>query len=328
MRLSAVLIFIALLCMPAAAQAFKAALILEHSAPSAFNNLLKAGLARAGADFGIETEIVIAPEETDQTEIFQKTAENASLVIVATDNLHEILRNNAANYRNVMFGSIDAGIRASNIMSVTFADEQAAFLAGVASAMLIKSFSGAKKTGWLAGKDTPSMRSLVNGFIEGAKLVNSDITVAQAVSGSFTDKAKALEKAKFLADANAGIVVLAAGAPGADAAGLLAKSGIWHIDADAEIMPDKCAGVIGKAFDKAVYEIISSAVSPRFRAKEIAVYNLENGGVSFALMNRLPDGNKIPADIARRIKELRHEVSTGAIRIKSFRARTLCDCLD
>ena len=38
-------------------------------------------------------------------------------------------------------------------------------------------------------------------------------------------------------------------------------------------------------------------------------------------------GKNAPPDLERRLKELRAELLNGSIRLKSLRARTLCDCL-
>lgn len=317
--------------LPGNALAFKATLLLEHGEASPWNDLLAAGLAKAGKDFGIETDIIVASPNSDQTAIFRNAAANSDLVLVASDNLHEILRDNAANFRRVMFGSIDAGIRAANIMSVTFADEQAAFLAGAAAALLttaegVSGINPAKTVGWLSGADTPAMRSLVNGFVEGVKLINNDVKVAQAVVGSFTDGVAAAQKTKGLIASDADVIALAAGT-GNDAA-REELAGAWRIDLDSVQPGAKRLGAITKSLDRAVYEIIESAVSGKFRAKEIVVYNLANQGVDWTGMEEILAQKNVPANLKRRIQELRLELQKDAIHLKSLRARTLCDCLD
>ena len=83
----------------------KVVLLMDHAGESNFNNLLQAGLKLAANEFGIIGKTKIASADENQAEIFRQTAEEADLVIVATDNLHEILRDNAANFRSVMFGA-------------------------------------------------------------------------------------------------------------------------------------------------------------------------------------------------------------------------------
>lgn len=304
---------------PAYGQTSRVALLLEHGEPSAWTELLRKGLAKAGSDFGLEANVIIAPPGPGQKEIFLDAARSNDVVLVASDALHELLRDNAANFRRVKFGSIDAGIRAPNIMSVTFADEQAAFLAGAAAAMLAGT---SPVVGWLSGKDTPAMRSLFNGFSEGAALAAADARIVQAVAGSFTDPSAAAAKTEWLLKNGARVIVLAAGAGNAAARQIAAKAGVPVILLD----NSEDSAVISKRADQAVQEIISSAAGD-FRGKEIITYDLKNGGVAFTGLEHLSSGPGT-ANIARRIAELKREIADGNIRIRSLRQRTLCDCLD
>lgn len=306
-------------CGPGMAQAAqRAALILAHGGEPAFNTLLKTGFEKAAKRRNLQADIIVADGQEQQA-VFVAAAKNHELVIVATDALHEILRDNAANFRRVMFGSIDAGIRAPNIMSVTFADEQAAFLAGAAAALAAKQQGGAI-IGWLSGMDTPAMRSLFNGYSEGALLAAPGCRIIQAVVNSFTEPEAARVKTKWLLDSGAKIIALAAGGGNIAAAreARSRKAGIIALDAPAGA---EAFGSICKALDKAVAEIVESAASGKFRRKEIITYDLANHGVNFAL-------NDKGGDIRRRVEELRQELVKGNIRLHSLRQRALCDCLD
>ena len=160
-----------------AASPLRVTLLLEHDGGQPWTDLLRAGLAKAERDFPLRTKVLVAPPESDQQETFRQAARESDLVLVASDRLHEILRNNAANFRKTMFGCIDAGIRAPNIMSVTFADEQAAYLAGAAAAMLtgrtgLPGINRDKTVGWLSGEDTPALllANLIFGGYSNSKL--------------------------------------------------------------------------------------------------------------------------------------------------------------
>lgn len=308
----------------------RAVLFLEHEQPSAWNDLLRSGFSRAVKDFGMRGRVVIAPPGSAQRDIFRENCANADIVIVATDNLHEALRDNAANYRRVKFGSVDAGIRAPNIMSVTFADEQAAFLAGAAAAMITRDnkmpgLNDKKTVAWLSGMETPAMLSLFNGFAEGATWDDPETRVVQAVVGSFTNPALARSKAAWLLDSGADIVVLAAGSGNPWALGEVQDRRACAIGMD---VPLAGSLAITKAADRAVYEIMQSAASDKFRGKEIVIYNLANNGVDIAGIDEISKKFGAPANLKRRIGELRHELEIGSIHLKSLRARTLCDCLD
>lgn len=318
--LASVALFLILGASAVFGEPLRAALLLEHEQPSAWTDLLRKGLKNSESP-QVLTEVIIAPQGPDQREIFREAAASHDLVIVASDNLHEALRDNAANFRRVMFGSVDAGIRAPNIMSVTFADEQASFLAGAAAA-LIAGGKDAPVIGWLSGADTPAMRSLFSGYSEGAILARPGAKIIQAVVGSFTDPDQAAKKTAQLLASGAKVIALAAGAgnPAALAAAREAGAPVIELDA-ASGAP--VAGVVAKAADRAVQEIVASAASGKFRRKEIITYNLANGGVNF-----VPGPAAQNANAVRRVGELRNEIEKGAIKLHSLRQRTLCDCLD
>lgn len=314
----------------------RATLLLEHEQASPWNDLLLAGLERARRDFGLETAVVYAPKGTDQAAALRKAAAESDLVLVASDGLHEALRDNAANFRRTKFGCVDAGVRAPNIMSVTFADEQASFLAGAAAALLTQAklpgINAERTIGWLSGEDTPAMRSLFSGFAEGAQLAVPEVRVVQAVVGSFTDGGTAAAKTVGLLSAGADVVALAAGAGNAAALERLREAGACLVGLDtdqARAYPGHTLLSIVKRADNAVYEIAASAASPRFRGKEIVVYDLANGGVDVAGLSAFlaARGKGAPEAIGRRVGELRRELENGSIRLHSLRARTLCDCL-
>ena len=108
----------------------RVALLLETpTGDNDWNDSLVDGLRQAERELGIKASVITAQPGYDEAalqEMLRTAAGNNDLVLVASNGLHEVLRNNAANFRRTMFGCIDAGIRAPNIMSVTFADEQAA----------------------------------------------------------------------------------------------------------------------------------------------------------------------------------------------------------
>ena len=303
----------------------RVALMLEHDSAAPYTNMLREGLARAGRDFGLAGSVVVATDDDDQEDAFRRAAQEYDLVIVATDNMHEILRNNAANFRRKKFGVIDAGIRAPIVSCVTFADEQAACLAGAAAAMLAKA-RGAGAIGWLSGMDTPAMRSLFSGFSACAEMTMPDIRVAQAIAGSFTDSGAAAEKAAQLAG-TASVIALAAGAANPAAAKAIRDSKALVICLDAwqpDLAPGKTVAGITKAVDRAIWQLCEDFAKDRFRAKEIVIYDLANKGVGLAGFD---DKGKYP-DISRRVSELKREIENGNIALRSMRQRTLCDCLD
>ena len=318
------------------AQKLRVTLLLEHDGPSTYTRLLKSGLERASRDFGLRPSVVIEGDEDKQEAVFQREAAKADLILIASDRFHEILRDNARRFPNVYFGCIDAGIRGANITCITFADEQAAFLAGAAAALFTKNFTQKKVSSeheqtiaWLSGEDIPAMRSMFNGFREGALLSVPGIRVIHGVAGSFAAPEAAAVECRRLIKEGATLLVLAAGA-GNEAALKEAKaSGIDVIGLDCDqkdSYPGHVLLSILKDIDGAVYSIIKDTVHMAFKGKEIETYDLTHG-VGITDPRKSLGRNQGLDTLARRLTELTHELITGGITLKSLRQRTLCNCL-
>lgn len=311
-------------------------LLLESLTPDkGWHDALRAGLARAEKDFGITARVVAAPADNDQQAIFRAEAASADLVLVADDSLHEVLRNNAANFRKTHFGCIDTGVRAANIMSITFADEQAAFLAGAAAAMLTTSDSRGmnpqKTLGWLSGRETGPIVTMLNGFLEGARLIDPEIRIVHRSLNSFEDTEQARARCRELLAEGADIVVLAAGSAGLAALDILDERQALAIGLAAnqdDLRPGRVLTSILKQGDRAVYEIIAAHVRGEFRGGEIITYSLADKGVGITDFHSFArgDGNRLPPRLGSRLTELRRELARQAIRLPSLRQGTLCNC--
>ncbi len=319
----------------------RVALLLETpTGDNDWNDSLVEGLRQAESELGIKASVITAQPGHDEAaleEMFRTAASSNDLVLVASNGLHEVLRNNAANFRRTMFGCIDAGIRAPNIMSVTFADEQAAYLAGAAAAMLahqtsMPGISGRKIIGWITGEDCPAMRSLLGGFTEGARVIDPEMRVVNVVTGSFANAEAGRTAAKNLLDQGADILVLASGMGNGPALQEIKARNAYAVGLNTNkdnLLPGHVLTSILKYPNKAVYELVNAAASGHFAGKEILVRDLKNGGVNITGMEpfKAAAGKNFPPEMDRRLHELRGEILSGGVRLKSLRERTLCDCL-
>lgn len=319
----------------------RVALLLETPAgDNDWNDSLVEGLRQAESQLGIKASVITAKPGHDEAaleEMFRTAAGSNDLVLVASNGLHEVLRNNAANFRRTKFGCIDAGIRAPNIMSVTFADEQAAYLAGAAAAMLARQtgmpgISGRKIIGWITGEDCPAMRSLLGGFTEGARVIDPEMRVVNVVTGSFANAEAGRAAAKNLLDQGADILVLASGMGNGPALQEIKARKAYAVGLNTNkdnLLPGHVLTSILKHPNKVVYDLVAATASGQFAGKEILVRDLKNGGVGITGMEsfKAAAGKNFPQDMDRRLQELRGEILSGGVRLKSLRERTLCDCL-
>ncbi|WP_300718416.1 BMP family ABC transporter substrate-binding protein [uncultured Desulfovibrio sp.] len=341
----------AVLC-PAAAPAadaaphLRVALLLEDGAPDqGWNDLLRQGLEQARRELGVSTAVVVAPPQgsdgLSQEAIFRAAARQADLVLLSGARLHEILRDNAANFRQTKFGCIDTGIRAANIMCVTFADEQAAFLAGALLSQLhrhgllpapgARRDSGELTLGWLAGEDDPQLKTMLNGFVEGVRLESPGARVINGVAGSYASPADGRARAQELLGMDINALAVLAGRSGLGAVEAAAAAGrpLVGVDRDQhDLAPRLMLTSIVKRADRAVFEIVKATAQGAFAGNEIITYDLANGGVDIVPPQvwARNAGVRLPDAIGRRLAELRLELTRGGIRLPSLRDRTLCNC--
>ncbi|WP_299394943.1 BMP family ABC transporter substrate-binding protein [uncultured Desulfovibrio sp.] len=319
----------------AAAASLRVTLLLEDPDPANPQAAdMRRGLELAEKRFGIRARVVAAPPQEDQTTAFREAAAASDLVLVADARLHEVLRDNAANFRKVRFGCIDTGVRAPNIMSVTFADEQAAFLAGAAAALVARAGclpggAAGEAVGWLSGESTPMDDSMFSAYVEGARLIFPEMRVIRREAASFTDEAAAAGQADGLMDE--GSVVVAVMARRADAAAVkrVAERGGYVIGESARpVLPERTLASIVRRLDLAVFDIVAAAAEGKFAGGRIVTRTLEDGGVEFVSPEVFArrSGITVPPRVFSRLEELRRELASGGIRLQSRRLPTLCDC--
>ena len=304
-----------------AAAPLRVSLLLEDPDPANPQAAdLRRGLEQAQKRFGIEAHIVAAPAGEDQTAVFRAAAAASDLVLVADARLHEVLRDNAANFRKVRFGCIDTGVRAPNIMSVTFADAEPAFLAGAASALMV---GAGQKLGWLEDEESPQSRTMLEGFVAGAQVSRPDIRIVRR-------EAKGRDMGALLSEMRAegaAMVFLATGPLTREALQALAVYSLWGVGLDMDqspLAPKKIPLSLVKRFDRAVEELVLARANGTFKGRETIVYNLENKGVALVQARDA----RLPANVQRRLDELSRELAAGNIVLQDKRTPTLCNCLD
>ena len=307
----------------ACAEPLRVALLIEGPRDDhAKNSLMLLGLASAQGKCEMTADVLEASPETRE-EAFANAAKSHDLVLLASPGLHETLRSQAGNYPKTSFGCLDTsilGLRSKNIMSVTFADAEPAFLAGVLSALLVKD---GQKLGWLEDEESPQTRTMLAGFIAGAQISRPDIRVVRRETLDGDAAGCLLE----MRDDGAAMAFLATGARTREALAALKSSPLWGVGLDMDqsaLAPGKVPFSLVKRFDKAVEELVLARANGTFKGRQTLVYNLKNNGVELLLARDA----KLSPNVTRRLRELTHELEAGNIVLEDKRTPTLCNCLD
>jgi basic membrane protein A len=182
-----------------------------------FNDLAYAGIQKSAKDLGGTGKALESSEQAQYVpNIQQAVSDGASLVVgvgfLITDALVEVA--NASP--DAHFVSIDnvaadkAGTPLANVASVTFKENEGAYLAGIIAGKTTKT----NKIGFAGGLEIPPVVRFLKGFEAGVKSVNPSATINVAYAGGFGDAAKVKAMAAGYYDGGADIVFEVAGAGG------------------------------------------------------------------------------------------------------------------
>ncbi len=255
----------------------------------AFNDSAQAGMKRMESEMGDKVEIEMIEIGTDKTKfessLLDVSDSDADIIVTGLWEMKEITETVAQEYPEKKYIIFDTDVDysigdLSNVYSMSYKQNEGAFLAGVLAAAATTSdmeYANEEAViGFVGAKDTAAViNDSAVGFIEGAKFANPDIKVMVSYVGSYLDSATAKELALTQYSSGADVVFVAAG-----------PASVGVIEAAAE----KQKYVIGVDSDQALaYEgkpeanfIISSAI------KDVggSIVN----AVSRSLENQLPYG--------------------------------------
>ncbi|MFF3664229.1 BMP family lipoprotein [Microtetraspora malaysiensis] len=289
-----------------------------------FNDAAAAGLDKAKAEFGLETnELETTPGETDaqKEERLRLLASTGFNPIIAVGFAYSgSVKKVAAEFPDVKFAIIDdADATGPNVSNLVFAEEQGSFLVGAAAAL--KSKKG--NVGFVGGVEVPLIQKFEAGFVAGAKAVKSDIKIQTKYLSQppdftgFNDPAKGKTAAQGMYDAGADVVYQAAGGSGGGVFEAAKDAGAMAIgvDSDQAKTADKAvADVIItsmlKKIDVAVYDYLKNFVGGSVKAGE-SRYDLKAGGVDFSTT-----GGKVD-DIKSQLDEYKNKIINGEITVSA-----------
>ena len=248
----------------------------------------------------------------------QQAAGSYNLIFGVGFALHNAVKDAAEEHTDLNYVLIDDVIKdKKNVASVTFADNESAYLAGVAAAKTTKT----KQVGFVGGMESEVISRFEAGFKAGVASVDSSIKVQVDYAGSFNDNAKGKTIAAAQYAAGADVVYQVAGGTGA---GVFAEAKslnesrsesekVWVIgvDRDQEV-EGKYTSKDGKESNfvlvstlkqvgTTVKDIANKAEKGEFPGGQVIVYSLKDKGVDLAVTNLSEEGKKAVEDAKAKI---------------------------
>ncbi|MET0787514.1 MAG: BMP family protein [Paenisporosarcina sp.] len=215
---------------------------------------------------------------------------------------------------------IDAVVDQPNVASVLFKEQEGAYLAGVAAALMTKS----KKIGFVGGMDIPVITRFQAGFVEGVKAVDPSIEVDVQYTGAFDKAELGKTTANRMYSSGVDIIFHAAGGTGngvfAEAKELKTKDPnayVWVIGVDSDQYDEGAVGEDNvtltsmlKRVDVAVQNLSNMAKDGEFPGGETTVYGLAEEGVGLA-----DSRGAIPDDVLAQIDDYAKKIADGEITV-------------
>ncbi|CAM2806171.1 Nucleoside-binding protein [Streptococcus acidominimus] len=216
--------------------------------------------------------------------------------------LHDAIEKVAEDNSDTNFVIIDDVIEGKdNVASATFADNEAAYLAGIAAAKTTKT----KKVGFVGGMESDVIIRFEKGFEAGVKSVDDSIEIKVDYAGSFGDAAKGKTIAAAQYASGADIVYQVAGGTGVGVfseakslnEGKNEAEKVWVIGVDRDQKDEgKYTSKDGKESNfvlastlkevgKTVELVSTQAQDDKFPGGDVTVYGLKDGGVDIATTN-------------------------------------------
>ena len=179
------------------------------------------------------------------------TAVNAdfSLIFGIGYKLEPVINDIAKQYPDKHFAIVDSVVDQPNVASLTFKDNEASFLAGVAAAKTTTT----KKVGFVGGVEGFVIDRFEAGFVAGVKAVDPEIEVKVEYAGSFADAPKGKQLAAAMYADGVDVIFHASGATGngvfSEAKDIVANDpskNIWVIGVDLDQDAEGIVEVDGK----------------------------------------------------------------------------------
>lgn len=264
-----------------------------------FNESAWKGIQDYGVSNGLEKYIeydyVTAESDADYIPNLTNLANAGFSLVVSVGFLTEnAVEQVAQQFPTTDFAIIDAVVNLPNVASITFAEEQGSFLAGVVAGMTTET----NKVGFVGGVESPLIKKFEAGFKAGVAEVDPNIIVETVYIGDFNSPDLGQQTASVMYKSGVDVIYNACGGSGI---GIFTEAktlkqanpennywvigcdsdqwdeGIWNEQGDSVTLTSMI-----KHVDIAVNDIAEQGKNGDFPGGEHIVYDLESGGVGLS----------------------------------------------
>lgn len=212
----------------------------------------------------------------------------ADLIIGVGFNLSDAIEKAAINYPNQQFAIVDGALTKDydNVTNILFDEEQAGYLAGIATAFTIDSNS----FGFIGGYEIPAVVKYRDGFEKGLKEINPKATLSTQYANSFTDAAKGKAIATQMFKSNIDCIMTAAGTVnnGVYESATELKKHTVAVDMAQSNMSTSIITSALKNVDKGIYDTINNLLNNNLTGGSV-IFDMTNNGVGYEITDYIPE---------------------------------------
>lgn len=274
------------------------------------------GIEKAAADFGIEYKVFSCNNDsTIYLDTIKTAAENYDVVFLVTgyffdDELKEV----QAMYPDTKYIYIDGETEQEGAVSVTYKQNEGAFLAGYLAALI----SETGKVGFVGGADWPVIHDYEVGFKAGAEYADNGTEVVSRYTNDHYDAALGKTTAKACYDDGCDVIFQAAGPAGLGVLEAAEENGFLAIGVDTDqgyMHPGHIVSSMLKRVDTSIYDIIEKCKNGE-KLESAYVYNVANGGISLADNEYYQE--LVSEENRNKVDELVTAITNGEVTIPSY----------
>ena len=272
---------------PAAPAKFRVALVTDIGGlnDKGFNASAYKGLKEAQSKLGVQGRVFISKSAADYIPNLSTGATQGYDMVIAVGFLmSDSTAAVAKRFPKAKFGIVDVSApfmkgKPKNVRGITFAEQEAGCLVGVAAATVSKS----NVISSVGGLKIPPVDAFIAGYQFCAKKLKPSITTLNAYSQDFAAQDKCKEVALQQIGEDADVVFQVAGGCGLGAIQAAKEAKGWGIgvDNDQGFLGTHVLTSATKKVDVGVYETIKLAMSKQWKGGVDTVFNVKNKGVGF-----------------------------------------------
>ncbi len=246
-----------------------------------FNDSAHKGLEKVEKELGVKFKYVEPSNLSEYDQFFTEFVEaDYDLIIGVSFDAQKGIEKAATEYPEKNFVLIDSVVDLPNVKSIIFNQKEGSFLAGALGEMVSKTNS----LGFIGALDIPMVNEFRDGYVEGAKYINSDVKVKNIYIGGnnpFNDPARAKELAISLHENNVDVIYTVAGGSGRGVMETIkTTNNLYGIGVDSNQdgeVPGKIITSILKRVDVAIFNVTKEGLEGNFTAGTTILGLKDNG---------------------------------------------------